>query len=366
MRLLRYYILALAVAATLCASSQGVATWLETEGDLGTLHEEGGRASCALRLVNTGDQPLIIVRVQSTCGCTATEFPRQPIEPGDTAAVQLTYNPIGRPGQFHKDVFVYTDGTPARCRLSVKGNVIPAPRSLEQDYPAVIGPLRLEGLSVPFGEITRPKQRNAYLDVYNAGDDTLQVAVTDVPAHIQAVVEPSAIAPGTVASLNVHFDTGKAPLWGFNCDSVQLVVQPLGAATASTGWVSVMAQVREDFTALSEKQWAEAPIARIVTDNGVSDRLVFDRAARGEQVTLTFAVENAGHDELRIRRLWSTSGITATADREQVKAGKRTTVTVTVDTASCADDIYEGVLTVMTNDPHQPTILLRVVGQLTD
>ena len=48
-----------------------------------------------------------------------------------------------------------------------------------------------------------------------------------------------------------------------------------------------MAQVREDFTALSEKQWAEAPIARIVTDNGVSDRLVFDRAVRGEQVTLT-------------------------------------------------------------------------------
>ena len=170
-----------------------------------------------------------------------------------------------------------------------------------------------------------------------------------------------------LASLNVHYDTGKAPLWGFNRDSVRLVVQPQGGAPAATGWVNVMAQVREDFTTLSEKQWAEAPIARIVAADGVNDRLSFDRVARGEQLTLTFAVENAGHDELCIRRLWSsTPGITASTDRDQVKAGKRAMVTVTVDTALCSDDLYEGALTMITNDPHQPTILLRVVGQLVD
>jgi hypothetical protein len=89
---------------------EGVASWLETTHDFGTFEEKVKNVTCQIRFVNTGDSALVITNVRPTCGCTASEYPHDPIAVGDTASITLTYSAIGRPGQFSKDVFVYTNG----------------------------------------------------------------------------------------------------------------------------------------------------------------------------------------------------------------------------------------------------------------
>ena len=50
------------------AAAQPQATWLERQHDFGVILEENGKVSCDIRLVNTGDEPLLIIKAQAACG----------------------------------------------------------------------------------------------------------------------------------------------------------------------------------------------------------------------------------------------------------------------------------------------------------
>ncbi len=74
---------------------------------------------------NTGDAPLIITNVLSTCGCTVPTKPTGPIMPGKTGKIEIKYNMT--PGPIRKTITVesnavnYEDG---RVALKIKGEVI--------------------------------------------------------------------------------------------------------------------------------------------------------------------------------------------------------------------------------------------------
>jgi hypothetical protein len=56
------------------------------------------------RLVNTGDKNLLISRAYGSCGCTVPDYPKEPVAPGDTAAIHVTFNSAGKKGEQHKNV----------------------------------------------------------------------------------------------------------------------------------------------------------------------------------------------------------------------------------------------------------------------
>ena len=58
-----------------------------TTHDFGTFEEETGKVTHEFKFVNTGDEPLLITNVRTTCGCTASDYTRKPIVPGDSGSV---------------------------------------------------------------------------------------------------------------------------------------------------------------------------------------------------------------------------------------------------------------------------------------
>lgn len=75
---------------------------------------------------NTGKEPLIIYSATGSCGCTVPTWPKEPIKPGETAAIKVHYD-TKRPGSFEKSVTVSSNGkTPSRT-LKIKGTVKAAP-----------------------------------------------------------------------------------------------------------------------------------------------------------------------------------------------------------------------------------------------
>ena len=70
--------------------------------DFGTFEEETGPVTHDFRFVNSGNEPLVLQNVRSTCGCTVPKYTREPIAPGDSGSIKVTYNPKGRPGKFSK------------------------------------------------------------------------------------------------------------------------------------------------------------------------------------------------------------------------------------------------------------------------
>ncbi len=102
-------------------------TFDKTTHDYGSIAEVDGNAECSFTFTNTGDAPLIITRAAASCGCTKPSYTKEPIAPGETGVISVTYRAAGRPGAFSKRITIYTNTPEDKSLLIIKGTVIPKP-----------------------------------------------------------------------------------------------------------------------------------------------------------------------------------------------------------------------------------------------
>ncbi|MDR2389060.1 MAG: DUF1573 domain-containing protein [Tannerellaceae bacterium] len=95
----------------------------EESYDFGKIKENGGKVSHTFLVKNDGRQPLVITRVIASCGCTTPEWTKEPIAPGKTGEILVTYDPQGRPGAFAKTVSIYSNGKKGSQVITIRGEV---------------------------------------------------------------------------------------------------------------------------------------------------------------------------------------------------------------------------------------------------
>lgn len=108
----------------------------ETSIDLGDL-VEGQKAKAIYTFENTGNAPLVIADVSTSCGCTvAKDWPREPISSGQTYTIEVDFDSRKRAGENEKSVFVVTNGNPSTTELKLKAWVI-GPESTPASIPSI-------------------------------------------------------------------------------------------------------------------------------------------------------------------------------------------------------------------------------------
>jgi hypothetical protein len=96
--------------------------------DYGTITKQNDNGIRTFYFKNTGDAPLLISNVQSTCGCTIPSYPKTPILPGQTNQIDIKYNMS--PGPMRKTITVESNAVnyeEGRVPLKIKGTVIIKP-----------------------------------------------------------------------------------------------------------------------------------------------------------------------------------------------------------------------------------------------
>lgn len=96
--------------------------WKAETIDVGQI-PQGTPKAIVYEFKNTGKTAVVITSVQGSCGCTATDYTKEPILPGKSAKVTATYNAANK-GGFTKTVTVTTSAETTPKVLTLKGTVI--------------------------------------------------------------------------------------------------------------------------------------------------------------------------------------------------------------------------------------------------
>ena len=85
---------------------------------------QGDKVSKKFVFRNTGSEPLQILNVQTTCGCTASDYSKTPLAPGDSSHILVTFNSAKKQGRINKIITVYSNSRTPEEKLKITGNVL--------------------------------------------------------------------------------------------------------------------------------------------------------------------------------------------------------------------------------------------------
>lgn len=106
-------------------TKSGNAKFESVTHNFGKIAEEVGSASCEFVFTNTGDSPIIIQDIRTSCGCTTPTYTKQPVLPGKTGTIKVAYSTLGRVGSFNKKITVFTNEPSNAYTLTITGEVLP-------------------------------------------------------------------------------------------------------------------------------------------------------------------------------------------------------------------------------------------------
>ena len=101
-----------------------VMTFTEKEFDFGTI-KEGDKVEHVFTFTNTGKADLVIVDAKGSCGCTVPVFKKEPIKPGETSEMKVTFDSNGKPGAQQKSVNITANTASGNELLTIRAQVTP-------------------------------------------------------------------------------------------------------------------------------------------------------------------------------------------------------------------------------------------------
>ena len=83
---------------------------------------KGSEGKRTFTFTNIGDAPIIIEKVQSSCGCTIPKKPEAPIMPGEKGEIEVSYD-TNRIGNFAKTIYIFSNAKTKQKSIKIKGYV---------------------------------------------------------------------------------------------------------------------------------------------------------------------------------------------------------------------------------------------------
>ena len=349
------------MAATLEAEEaaeepQAVISWDKTVHDFGDISVADGPLSCAFTLTNTGQDPVAIFEVVSSCGCTDVQWTREPILPGKSGKISATYKNEDGPMPFDKTLTVYISGVKRPVVLRLRGVVHEKKKSLSQLYGAQkMGSLGLKSRALKTGTLKQGLSVSESVTVANLGKSALKVTWTNSSPNLSMKVEPNPIPAGSTATLT-YTVSSNPDLYGKNIYRATPVLN--GKEEESP--LEITAWTQENFTDLSpaERDKAALPFFENSTFNfGIRDK--------GEKVEIMFLCTNKGQAPFHVFKADSESAALTLAEMPRPVPGQQKgSVRFTLDTSSLDKGENVIMVSLTTNSPLRPLINLFVAGEI--
>ena len=337
--------LCMALVAVAMMGQEPVITFEKTEHDFGKIHEEDGRVSVVFEFKNEGMSPLVLSNVRASCGCTTPTWTKEPIEPGQTGSITVTYNPNGRPGRFQKTVTITSNAKEPTVRVYIKGEVIPKAAQPVNKYPIAVGELSMKSKTLDLGTLKKGEVKGGELEYANLSkaEHNVELATSAADAFLAHQVTLATVPPEKVGKIIFSFDTKATKLYG-PVEAYAYVVIDGKKNISEPFKLTVKANIVEDFSALSVEEKQQAPILETAAEFDLG------KVAAGKTLKHMLPLKNSGLNPLEVRRVYSADPNIRTKAPKAIKSGKKGAVTVEVNTKGLQPGAYSRQLLVITND----------------
>lgn len=325
-------------------------------GDYGHIREDGGSVVCRFEAINQGTEPVAIVDVVTSCGCTSVEYERKPIEPGASTTLDIRYDPMNRPGRIDRTVYVRTSDCDAEIRLRLEGEVTPRQKSIDELYPFDMGGgLRLALNHHTFAYVEHGKSVEERIGYVNTSDRAIAISLSPIRSSgALSVIYPKMLEAGTTGDIILRYRLAEnSTRYGTLNDEFRLVVD----GTSSEFMVTTSAIAVDNFDLTDDISAPKGVIPKNIIKFGEVNRT-------NDYLERSFTIVNEGQSSLFIRTAESSStAVRILLERNmELKAGESTTLLIRLYPAYIGDsDLpFTARVTLITNDPLQPMKLIRV------
>ncbi|PLW94996.1 MAG: hypothetical protein C0592_01160 [Marinilabiliales bacterium] len=325
--------------------------------DYGVIKEEDGPAKSIFTVTNIGDDTLRITGVRPSCGCTASNYTKEGIPPGGKGTIEAIYNPANRPGNFNKAVTVtLNDPDNATVVLSIKGKVTPKPKTKADFYPNKLGNLRFKTNHLALQEIKDTEVKQDTFWLYNESKTAINIKFNNLPEHIKVVIKDPVMQPDMESFIAITYDAGAKKDYGYVFDKFFLSTDD---TEQPEKLLYVSANIVQDFSWMTEKQLKKA--AHIEFETETFD---FGTVKSGDKVEYSFVYTNTGKSTLKILKTKASCGCTATEPTAlELKKKKSGEIKIVFNTSGRKGKQHKTV-TVITNDPDKPVVVLHIQGEV--
>lgn len=327
--------------------------------NFGEIMVGSGPVSCSFTVKNTGEKPALIYNVATTCGCTDVNWTREPILPGKTGTISVTYSNDEGPYPFDKSVTVYFSGVKKPVVLKLRGVALDKKKPLAELYPVRFGDFALKESVLKCGNLDQGRSKTESVMVANLSQKPIAVSFKDVSPQLSISMTPDPIPPQSTAEMSFTV-TADRNLWGKNMYyAVPVVDGKTVTGPQGEERIGIWAFTKENFDdmAESDKMKGPRPMFRESTYS-------FGKVKRGNKIHASFCFRNEGQSDFRVYKVntdaccWSHSDIPAAAPGEEV------TFRVHLDTANMPLGETLTIVTLTTNSPLRPIVNLFIAGWL--
>jgi hypothetical protein len=338
--------------------SQPMMKLSETEHDFGKFREEAGKQSFDIVVTNTGNAPLVIQNIAASCGCTQPDWTKQPIPPGGNGKITAKYDPANRPGQFSKTLSVYTNSKPEVVVLTLKGEVIPREKTIEELFTFPVGAVRFESNHLAFTNVKKTEKKIRVMQLINTSDAPVKIGFDNLPPHLTLKANPETLKPGQKGIVEGTYDATKNNSWGNVSDMVKI---KLNDVTQENVYYYVSANLVEDFSSMSKEDMEKAPVFKLA-----SSTVDLGTMPGTTSKEVEFKFSNEGKSDLFIRHVRSTCGCTAVLQGQVgvgIKPGESSSIKAVFNSGGYNGKVTKAIY-VYTNDPKNSEAILMLTANV--
>jgi hypothetical protein len=307
-------------------------------------------------ITNTGDKPLVMNKVITSCACTVAEWTTDPIAPGQKGKVVATFD-AQQLGRFEKDVCIYSNANPNLVYLTFGGEVVSQVNDVSSSHPFKIGNIAIDKTSIEFPDAHRGDQLTATLDIVNQSDRPYEPILMHLPSSITMKSSSNMLLKGQRGIIKLTLDTKQINDVGETNNSIYLS-RFNGDKISPENEIPISVVILPDFSGMTASDKVKAPIIQL--SDTVFD--VTNDIKEKSKLTKEIVIGNKGLSPLVITKVQVfNSALGVSLKKRIIQPGETTSLKINIHSHSLKNDKNKTHILIICDDPVNPKKDINII-----